>query len=358
MSYEKVKAISLKDNQVYLTSATSNVRPLYFTRWECKPLSQIYAQEGRAAVLSALGKDIWNGELQLYKGSSRLCELFLAARDAMPGDLHFSNYDGKTAGEFLARMVMKLEQDPHADLSSDVNEMLAKRNDRDYILEAAQRTGHNFIDFAGEDLQKDRQFNLQVLEAGAGRPWFDYPRHFSDDRAFALTALPYNGCFFRSLSPALRADKEVICLAYQEDGRTYHEHLPDLLPASILTDQEFMKHLIEICPSLHLSRTPALLLNRELSLTFAKHGKFLPHQLDLIPTEFLQSDEFKDVLMGRFGEGEAYTKLSEKYIALGLVPPSRHHQSLADQIQKAESQRTQDIIHNASEKDRHQDPER
>lgn len=358
MSHEKVKGISLTDNKVYLTSADSSLRPLYFTRWECKPLSQIYAEQGRAAVLSALGKDIWNGELQLYKSSSKLCKLFLAARDALPHNLHFSNYDGKTAGEFLARMVMKLEKDPHADLSSDVEEMLAKRNDRDYILDVAHRTGYNFLDFAGEDLQKDRQFNLQVLSAGAGRPWFVYPHHFSDDRDFALAALPYNGCFFRSLSPALRADKEIICLAFQEDGRTYHEHLPDTLPATVLADQAFMKHLIEICPSLHLSRTPALLLDRELSLTYAKHGKYTLYQLDLIPKKFLQTEEFKCVLLERFGEGEAFSKLTDQYIGLGLIPPERHRESLADQIQKAETQRAQDTVYSAPEKDRQRDPER
>lgn len=332
MSYEKVKAISLKDNKVYITSATSNVRPLYFTRWECKSLSQIYAEQGRSAVLAVLGKDIWNGELQLYKGNSKLCELFLAARNVIPHNLHFSNYDGKTAGEFLARMVMKLEKDPHADLSTDVNEMLAKMHDREYILDAARRTGHNFINSASEELRKDRNLNLQLLEAGASCAWFDYPKQFADDRDFALVALSYNGCFFRSLSPALRADKEIICKAFQDDGRTYHEHLPDLLPFAVLTDTEFMKHLIEICPSLHLSRVPALLLDRELSLTYAKHGKFLPYQLDIIPKEYLQSEEFKDVLVGRFGEGEAFSKLAERYIALGLVPPARRHVSLSDQI--------------------------
>jgi hypothetical protein len=52
MSYEKVKAISIdkKNNQVFITSACNNIIPLNYSKWGCKPYSDILKKRGLIAV--------------------------------------------------------------------------------------------------------------------------------------------------------------------------------------------------------------------------------------------------------------------------------------------------------------------
>ena len=50
MSYEKVRSISLKDNKVFVTSASNNVRPLTYDRNFYPSLSKIYAEKGKDYV--------------------------------------------------------------------------------------------------------------------------------------------------------------------------------------------------------------------------------------------------------------------------------------------------------------------
>lgn len=324
MSYEIVKSIVLKDKDksVWLNSADSSVRPLHFSTWECKGLSDIYQKAGREAVLALIGKDVWDGNLHLYQGN-KLCNLFLTAREALPRDLSFMNFDGKTAGEFLGQAVAKLEKNSRADLSEDVNALLSLRNDKDYILEVAKRTGHNFLNNAEPAVQQDREFALEVMKACGDSPWADYPKAFENDKAFALEVLKSNGCRYRHLSPELKADKDVIVAAFAEaEGKKYHEHLPDLIPpetlwkivdgTSIVLDRQFVCDLLDICPSMHLSRLPLLVDDGEICLKWCQVGKFFPYDVQYVPEEYLQMQVFQDALVDRFAGTELYGKLVEK----------------------------------------------
>ena len=347
MSYEIVKSIVIQSDKVYLTGADSSIRPLSFSKWECTPLSKILVEEGRSALLSRIGEEVWNGNMHLQKGS-KLCNLFLTARNAFPAGWSFMTFDGKTAGAYLAKMVEKLEKEPSADLSSDVEEMLNLRNNREYILESARKTGHNYLDLADKELQQDREFALEVVKAGQGRAWFTYPAQFTKDKDFAMEALKQSGCFYRSLDHSLRSDRDIIKLAFQEiPEREFHEHLPDLIPLdaycivsddnAISMDRDFIFELLELCPSMHLERFSMLLEDREVALKWCEVGKFFPHSVANLPDEFVQDEEFQNTLLKRFPDGEKHEILMQRFALKGLI---LSEPSLDGRIKNAKSRQT------------------
>lgn len=125
MSHEIVKSITIKHDTVYITSAVNNIRPLHFQKWEWERASEALVREGRLAALSMIGKNIWDGNFHLYKGT-KFCNLFLKAREALPHGLSFMNFDSDIAGEYLGKMVLKLESNISADLTPEVKEMLCR----------------------------------------------------------------------------------------------------------------------------------------------------------------------------------------------------------------------------------------
>jgi len=64
MSYEKVRSIKVdvKEGKVFVTSACNNVRPLTYERWECKSISKILREEGKAKAEIELLKLFETGE--------------------------------------------------------------------------------------------------------------------------------------------------------------------------------------------------------------------------------------------------------------------------------------------------------
>lgn len=354
MSHEIVKSIAINDDKVYLTSASNNVRPLTFSRWECTSFSQILAEKGREALYAKIGEEVWNGNLELRQGS-KLCKLYLEARSAFPSSMNWDTFEGKAAGEFLGKMVASLEANPAADLSKYVKEAFILRNDKNYILEAAHRTGHNFLNSASKDLQNDRAFALEVLRAGNGAAWFKYPAQFKDDKEFALEGLKLNGCFYRELGDTVKADREVILEAFRESpDKKYHEHLPDIIPGAALfsfekdplrpsLDKKFIMDLLEACPSMHMSRAPYLLTDRDIALKWAKVGKFFPHSVKELPKQYLKDKEFQDVLVKRFEGTDLYDVLQKRFAEQGVQlrkTPLSEKISSAENRQKSPSLNT------------------
>lgn len=353
MSYEICKSIVLKDKEkeVWLNSADSSVRPLSFYSWECKGLSEIYQEQGREAVFARIGKDVWDGNLQLYRGN-KMCKLFLEAKAALPEGMSFMNFDGKAAGEYLAKAVMKLEENPEADLSEDVRALVALKDDRGYLLETAKRTGHSYLNEACEEVQKDRVFALEVMKACGDKAWADYPKAYVNDKEFAMEMLALNGCHYRSLSPELKADRDVILAAFEEvEGKDYHEHLPDLIPpaayirlvgdtragdAYLELDRDFLTELLEKCPGMHLERAPMLVNNKDICLKWCEVGKWFPYSVGKVPAEFLREREFQDVLVGRFEGTEMWGKLVEKFSERGVILEKPLSERLQEAVKRAD----------------------
>jgi len=64
MSYEIIKSISIEEDKVFVIGASNNVRPLYFNRWECTPLSNTLKEKGKDLVEIEILEAYESGEFQ------------------------------------------------------------------------------------------------------------------------------------------------------------------------------------------------------------------------------------------------------------------------------------------------------
>ena len=64
MSYEIIKAIGIKNNEVWITSYSSNVTPRTPNRWHCKSLTKILVEQGKEAYEKEVLKEYWSGNFQ------------------------------------------------------------------------------------------------------------------------------------------------------------------------------------------------------------------------------------------------------------------------------------------------------
>lgn len=311
MSYEIVKGISIKGDKVYLRSCSNNVYPKDFSSWECVSLSQILREEGKAELYKSIGRSVWDGDMQLRKGS-KLCDLFLLAQSKLPEELNFTNMCSQAVGEYLSKAVLKLEQSKEADLFQEVEHLLVLRNDRNYIIEGARGYGYNYLNYADEDIQKDRDFALEVVKASGGAAWFEYPQMYQNDKEFAMEALRSNGCFYRKLSRKLQADQDIILTAFDNSiDRRYVEHLPNLIPTEAFyygedattqpLDKEFMFELMEKSPKMHMSRAPWLLADYDCAIKWYEASQFKNEAMNLIvltqKEEDIESEWFQKELL-------------------------------------------------------------
>lgn len=343
MGYDIVKSITFKDNKVYLTSADGRSYPRTFTKWESVRFSEIYAKEGKEAVLSAIGENIWGGHYHIQKNGSKFCNLFIEAQNRLPKHLNFSNMDCQSAGKYLGKAVIKLEENIHADLSKEVNELLALMNDRDHIYEASRRTGYNFLNFASEEVRSDREFALKVLKAAGDRAWFEYPKGYEDDKEFALEALKYNGCFYRSLSENLKADTDIIIHAFNAyRDRKFFEHLPDLIPKEVFSnnDKSFVYDLFKICPKMHIHRALWLLEDHDIALHWCKTATYLNDVASYLPERYASRKEFQDIIEERCKNETELEIIKTKLSVRGIQFPAV---SLKDRISNAKDRKNTEI---------------
>jgi len=66
MSYEIVKGLKLKRDvkEVWINSASNNIRPCYYCKSELKGLSEIFKEQGEEAVIRVLLREYWGGNFQ------------------------------------------------------------------------------------------------------------------------------------------------------------------------------------------------------------------------------------------------------------------------------------------------------
>ena len=64
MSYDLINAIKIKDNKVFLKSASNNVRPRTFHEWECTSLTEILQKQGQSVLELEIFKDYEKGNFQ------------------------------------------------------------------------------------------------------------------------------------------------------------------------------------------------------------------------------------------------------------------------------------------------------
>lgn len=144
MSYEKVKTISIKGEEIEITSASNNCRPLYYSKWKFAPYYNINAN--LREKLFALFKDVLDGNLHLESSVSIRIKNAMMASDyyKQPRNVRYSCYD--KASELLQEKYNKVAKLNRAEFDSDrrfncavydkVREMLTDKQRNDLYAEA------------------------------------------------------------------------------------------------------------------------------------------------------------------------------------------------------------------------------
>lgn len=329
MSHDIIKKISFEDNKVRLLCAPSNVYPMDYEWVAASEETKLFLEKGKEAALQLIGERFWDGLYELKK-TDHYCNLFHKARNFLPENMSFHNFDGESAGKFLGSAVLKLEENPKADLSKEVDALLDLRNNKEYILSVAKKTGQNLTKFASEEIQKDREFAFEVLRAAEGHFMYDYPDYFKEDKEFAIEALKLNGCLYRALDDSLKWDKEIVLLAFDNyQNRKVNEHLPDIIPfnAFVIPDEEngtamydfeFIHQLIERCPSLHIDRAKWLLQDYDVALHATKHNKWTASMIRSLPEEFLIKKEIQDILVSKGKDEKEKNNIRDRILERGV----------------------------------------
>lgn len=64
MSYEKIKSISFKNNEIKITSYSSNVTPIFLETWISRSLTEILKKNGKEEVIKEILLSFWKRSFQ------------------------------------------------------------------------------------------------------------------------------------------------------------------------------------------------------------------------------------------------------------------------------------------------------
>ena len=102
MSHEILKSITIQEgNKVFLVSASNNVSPRDFNRWESKALTELYQKGGLEAMLPVIAANVWEGNIKLYR-SSKLCRLLQEGYETISEPVMLRNFlDSERAANYM-----------------------------------------------------------------------------------------------------------------------------------------------------------------------------------------------------------------------------------------------------------------
>lgn len=297
MSYEIVKSITISDNKVYFTSASSNVSPKTFERFESEYFSNLYQKGGLEALLPEIAVNVWEGNFHLYNGS-RISTFLNEAFNILNSDKHLRRFlDTKHASQYISDYALfQMGKGPAPSLES----LQALRYNKEDVLDVCSKNPAAF-DYASEEVRTDRDTALKHILMNRDKLLFQMPKHFNGDKELALLALDASGTIFRQLSPDLKSDKDIVRLAFDSSvKRRYYEHLPDLISEPLRNDIEFMSEVISICPHMHVFRTPELLKDKNFTNAWLKADGWFVNDLRLIPYRQLQDPQIHTYIYNRY----------------------------------------------------------
>lgn len=296
MSYEIIKSITIKGKKVFVISASNNVYPRTFERWEPDAFNKVYQEGGLEALLLYVAANTWEGNFHIHKGS-KLCNLLSEAFDGLSKGRnavlrHFLDTD--RAAKYMTSLVLfrmgKWTAPP------SLSELHSLRDDKAAVLDICSKNPSAF-DYASERIRKDRDAAKAHIIANADKVMFNMPFYFRADKELAALALEKAGTNFRQLDPSIRSEKDLIKLAFDSSlNRPFFEHLPDLIPASVRRDIPFMKEVISSCPKMHFFRTPDLMEHKELVKAFFETGCWSPYQVRNIPVQHLNDPDIQNII--------------------------------------------------------------
>lgn len=343
MSYDIVRSITIKGNAVYFTSAANNISPRTFERYEAPGYSEIYQKQGMKALLQEIARNVWTGNYRLQGGSAitrLLSEGYMLLRNE-PTLTHF--LDEGHASEFMANLAVRRMDVPEPGaqntwIATQLAQFESLRHDKRAVLDICKTKPDAFGHAAGE-VYCDRDTAKEYIRECSHMLLFTFPSEYSNDKELAMLALPQNGCLYRQLSEPLRADKDIIRLAFCTNipVRQFFEHLPDLIPSEVRKDKAFMREILEICPSMHVDRARDILSDLESAKVMAKYNRWALGNLHCVPREYLTNREFQAVLLDRFREPEERDKLRGAFRSFNLPLFEDARPSLDDRISGAKA---------------------
>lgn len=324
MSYQIIKSITIKGDSVSITSAPNNVSPRTFHKWSADTYDEIYCQKGLEGFLKEFSKDVWKGDYHLSPSGSKYVKALAAALDAIycysPSLRHF--LDDDRGSSLLASAAVKyLKTNTFSD--KDFASYEALRSDPPVVLDVCSKKPVAFS-YAAESVQQSREVAKAYIKQCSGKLGFQYPAHFRDDKELVMAALNGNGCIYRQIGQNLCADPDITRLAFASnlEGRSFHEHLPDLIPTSLRQDPSFIQEIIRICPQLHLHRAPEILDNRDTALVAAQVCTPVPYVFDNFRNDQLADPIFQEIMTSRCDEPESLKKLQSIYSKRGIPAPA------------------------------------
>jgi len=296
MSYEIVKSITIKNDKVFVTAASSNVYPRHFENWEVSSFSKIYQEAGLPQLLHHISSLVWSGELHLQRGS-KLCKALLEGFEPLAGSPTLRCFlDSEHAAKFISSMAlyaMRLGPKP------DIEKLYALRHDKEAVMEICAERPEAF-DHASFEIQKDRDAAKEHILANGDKLLFNMPRYFKNDKELAILALQKDGTTFRGLSPDLQDDKEIALLAFNSSlDRPHFEHLPDLLSEDLQNDLPFMRQLVTVCPRMHVFRCPQLLYDKGFVKAWLEAGGWSPYSLRNLPDVMLADRHLQSIILSK-----------------------------------------------------------
>lgn len=321
MSYEIVKGITFKNNKVFINSADSSIRPLYFNKWEAERLSMLYQENGKAATIQAIAKEVWNGNFRLRKGSKLCNRLIFALQDIRQNRMLSGFLDEDHAAAYMTKVVLHEMKDPNHTVGPSIRDLEPLRHDRETVLTICQKNPGAF-NYAAEEITGDRETAKEFIHLCASSVMFHYPQKFADDKELAQMALQQNGCNYRELSRNLQGDRDIVRLAFDATlPRSHHEFLPDLIPEKLRKDIPFMCDLIHNCPPLHFERVPDILANRDVAMALAESAKYFLYEVKYIPKKYLADPKLQNILAARFKDKDPrqWDALQMKFADAGVA---------------------------------------
>ncbi len=314
MSYEIVKSITIIDDKVYFTSASNNVSPRTFERFESEYFSNLYQKGGLEALLPEIAANVWEGNFHLYNGS-KISTFLNEGFNILNTDYYLRRFlDTERASQYISDYALfQIGKGPAPSLES----LQALRHDKKAVLDVCSKNPAAF-NYASEEVRSDRNTALEYILKNRDKLLFQMPEYFRSDKGFALLALDKDGTTFRDLSSDLKADKDVVRLAFDSTlDRRYYEHLPDQIPESLRHDTAFMSELISICPHMHVFRTPELLKDINFTKAWLKGDGWFIDDLRLIPYKQLQDPQIRTYIYNRYKNDPSLLDKAEQILNIG-----------------------------------------
>lgn len=299
MSTELIRSITTRGGKFTVFCASSNVSPRTYSPWEDEKASELLKTKGLAAALKRYGANLWNGYYKIT-GTQKTCAALKYAYETLARDEDLRGFlDDETAGGFIAGMAASCLENTPWDVEEEMNKLQALRSDFQAVMEMGKSNVRAF-QFASDVIQSMQPYALTYTKAYADSASFEIPKRFNDDYIVVTEALLRNGCLYRQLPEKMKADKDIIRLAFMEDLtledgtiRRFHEHLPDLLPEEQQKNVELLEELLIICPSLHADRLQILFEDYHLACVQVRHNRWVEGRMDRFPKVFLEQKVFQ-----------------------------------------------------------------